>query len=73
MSFKQATLVALADSPSTRWIAFTQPGAQQSEPLEAVEDDKGAVIAELRLSRSESSELEVEKNLGLVMLFFGKS
>ena len=52
VSFKQATLVALADAPSTRWITFTQPGGLGAAGVaEAVEDDKGAVIAEIRLSR----------------------
>ena len=52
VSFKQATLVALADAPSTRWITFTQPGGLGAAgATEAVEDDKGAVIAEIRLSR----------------------
>ncbi|CAL1142550.1 unnamed protein product, partial [Cladocopium goreaui] len=35
-----------ADAPSTRGISFTQPGATAAG-AEAVEDDKGAVIAEI--------------------------
>lgn len=64
VSFKQATLVALADAPSTRWITFTQPSAAAGA-AEAVEDDKGAVIAEIRLARQRIPRVATVRSQGL--------
>ena len=53
LSFKQATLVALADAPNTRWISVEQAGERSGRERfhQAVEEDNAAVIAEISLAR----------------------
>ena len=53
LSFKQATLVALADAPNTRWISVEQHGERSGRERfqQAVEEDSAAVIAEISLAR----------------------
>ncbi|CAE7338628.1 unnamed protein product [Symbiodinium sp. CCMP2592] len=57
-SFKQVAITAFADAPRTRWISVTQPktveGCPSAEPAvkENIEEDNGALVADLQLSRA---------------------
>eukprot|EP00434_Breviolum_minutum_P000059 symbB.v1.2.000050.t1/scaffold2.1/size812218/4 len=67
LSFKQATLIALADAPNTRWISVEQPGERSGRERfqQAVEEDSAAVIAEISLARQRIPRVATVETQGL--------